>query len=66
MPAVAQCADQGHHVQPELVLRQRDRTLRLGPVGPVVARAAGPLATAYLHSRSRTAPDKVTNVRRFS
>jgi len=48
MVAVTQSADQGHHVQPKLVLRQRDRALLLRPIRPVVARAADLLAPAYL------------------
>ena len=46
--AVAQHADQRHHVQAELVLRQSYRAFRLRPVGTVMARAIVPLAAPDL------------------
>ena len=45
---VAQHAHQRDHVQPELMLRQRDRPFCLGPVSHMVARAALPLTAADL------------------
>src|SRR4051794_10818772 len=44
--AVAQHPDQGDNVEAELLLRQRQRALRLRPIGDVKARAARVLAAA--------------------
>src|SRR4051812_22368699 len=48
---VAQHAHQRDHVQPELMLRQRDRPFCLGPVSHMVARAALPLTAADLQTQ---------------
>jgi hypothetical protein len=50
--AVAECPDQGDHVEAELVLRQRDGAFGFGPVGPVVAGTAGRLATSDLQAQA--------------
>jgi hypothetical protein len=48
--AVAPGADQGDHVEAELVLRQHDGPLGFRPVGLVVADAARVLAAADLQA----------------
>src|SRR5215218_2674371 len=48
---VAQHAHQRDHVQPELMLRQRDRPFCLGPVRHTIARAALPLTAADLQAQ---------------
>jgi hypothetical protein len=49
--AVTQAANQRDHVQPELVLGQRNRSFRLGPVRDVMARATHLFAAADLQSK---------------
>ena len=49
--AVTQATDQRDHVQPELVLGQRNRPFRLGPVRDVMTRATYLFAAADLQSK---------------
>jgi hypothetical protein len=52
---VAQHPDQGDDVQPELLLRQRQRALRLRPIGTMKTRAALVLAAADLQPQPHRA-----------
>jgi hypothetical protein len=42
---------QGNHIQAEFVLRQGDRAFRLGPIRPVLARAADLFAAPDLQTK---------------